>query len=43
VELQNRYLEALEALLDTQREVLESGLRLQQLTGLEFNAVASRP
>lgn len=43
VELQNSYLEALEALLDTQREALEAGLRLQQLTGLEFNAVQIVP
>lgn len=39
VELQNSYLDALEALLDTQREALESGLKLQQLTGLDFKAV----
>lgn len=39
VELQNSYLEAVEALLDTQREAIESGLRVQLLTGLDFNAV----
>jgi cobalt-zinc-cadmium efflux system outer membrane protein len=43
VELQNSYLDAVEALLDTQSEALEAGLRLQQLTGLEFNAVQSHP
>lgn len=36
VELQNSYLDAVEALLATQREALESGLKLQQLTGLDF-------
>ena len=36
VELQHSYLEAVESLLDTQRETLEAGLRLQQLTGLTF-------
>ena len=39
VEMQNSYLEAAEALLDTQREALEAGLKLQQITGLNFNAV----
>ena len=39
VELQNSYLDAVEALLDTQREALEAGLKLQQLTGLDFNPV----
>lgn len=39
VELQNSYLDALDALFSTQREALEAGLRLQQLTGLNFNAV----
>ncbi len=43
VELQHRYLDAVEALCDTQREALEAGLRLQQLTGLEFNAVQIVP
>jgi outer membrane protein, heavy metal efflux system len=38
VELQSSYLDAVEALLDTQREALEAGLKLQQLTGLDFNA-----
>jgi cobalt-zinc-cadmium efflux system outer membrane protein len=39
VELQNSYLDALDALFGTQREALEAGLKLQQLTGLNFNAV----
>jgi LPS export ABC transporter protein LptC len=37
VELQNSYLDAVEALLDTQSETLEAGLKLQQLTGLELD------
>lgn len=36
VELQNSYLDAVEALLDTQRETLEAGLKLQQLTGVNL-------
>jgi cobalt-zinc-cadmium efflux system outer membrane protein len=43
VELQNSYLDAVEALLDTQREALETGLKLQQLTGLDFKPVESTP
>lgn len=43
VELQNSYLDALEALLGTQREAMEAGLKLQQLTGLDFNAVQLIP
>ena len=43
VELQNSYLDAVEALLDTQREALEAGLKLQQLTGLNFNPVEITP
>lgn len=43
VELQTSYLEAVEALLNTQREALEAGLKLQQLTGLDFNAVEIEP
>lgn len=43
VELQNSYLEAVEALLDTKREALEAGLKLQLLTGLDFNAVRIVP
>ena len=39
VELQNSYLDAVEALLATQREAIEAGLKLQLLTGLDFNAV----
>lgn len=41
VELQNSYLEAVDALLSTQQEALEAGLKLQQLTGLNFNAVGT--
>jgi cobalt-zinc-cadmium efflux system outer membrane protein len=36
VELQNSYLDAVEALLATQREALEAGLKLQQLTGVDL-------
>lgn len=36
VELQSAYLDAVEALLDTQREALESALRLHLLTGLDL-------
>ncbi|MBC7368384.1 MAG: TolC family protein [Undibacterium sp.] len=43
VELQKAYLEAVGALLDTKREALEAGLRLQLLTGLNFNAVELAP
>jgi cobalt-zinc-cadmium efflux system outer membrane protein len=43
VELQNSYLEAVEALLDTQGEILAAGLRLQQLTGLDLNPVEVTP
>jgi len=43
VELQNSYLDAVEALLATRREALEAGLQLQLLTGVDFNAVEVRP
>ncbi len=43
VELQKAYLEAVEALLDTKREALEAGLKLQQLTGLDFKPVEIAP
>lgn len=43
VELQKSYLDAVEALLATQREALEAGLKLQQLTGLDFNPVETTP
>lgn len=43
VELQHSYLEAVEALLDTQKETIEAGLRLQQLTGLETSLVQISP
>jgi len=39
VALQTSYLDAVEALLATQQEALAAGLRLRQLTGLDFNAV----
>jgi cobalt-zinc-cadmium efflux system outer membrane protein len=39
VELQGAYLDAVEALLDTQREALDAGQQLQLLTGLDFNAI----
>lgn len=43
VEMQSAYLDAVEALLDTQQETMEAGLKLQQLTGLNFNAVELAP
>ena len=43
VELQTSYLEAVEALLETQADALAAGLRLQQLTGLELGPVATQP
>ena len=43
VELQKQYLEAVEALLDTQREALEAGQQLELLTGLDINAVRTNP
>lgn len=43
VELQTSYLDAVNALLDTQREALEAGLRLQQLTGLDFQPAGFAP
>jgi len=43
VELQTSYLDAVEALLDTQGEALAAGLKLQQLTGLDFNPVEIKP
>jgi cobalt-zinc-cadmium efflux system outer membrane protein len=43
VELQNAYLEAVEALLDTEREALEAGLRLEQLTALNLKLVEATP
>jgi len=43
VELQTSYLDAVEALLDTQSEALAAGLKLQQLTGLDFNPVEIKP
>ena len=43
LELQDSYLEAVEALLDTKRELLEVGQHLQLVTGLDFNAVEMKP
>lgn len=43
VELQNSYLEAVEAILETQKEAIEAGLRLQQLTGRDLNLVQLSP
>lgn len=43
VEMQNSYLEAVEALLETQGEALEAGLKLQQFTGLELNLIETLP
>ncbi len=43
VELQNSYLDAVEALLDTQSEILAAGLKVQQLTGVELNPVEIKP
>jgi cobalt-zinc-cadmium efflux system outer membrane protein len=43
VELQKSYLDAVEALLDTQSEALAAGLKLQQLTGLDLNPVELKP
>lgn len=43
VDLQNSYLDAVEALLETQSEALSAGLKLQQLTGLEMNPVEIKP
>jgi cobalt-zinc-cadmium efflux system outer membrane protein len=43
VELQNSYLDAVEALLATQREALEAGFRLRELTGLDFKVMEVSP
>jgi cobalt-zinc-cadmium efflux system outer membrane protein len=43
VELQKNYLEAVEALLDTEREALDAGQQLQLLSGLDFKAVQTKP
>lgn len=43
VDLQTAYLDAVEALLDTQREALEAALRLQLLTGLNLGATPATP
>jgi outer membrane protein, heavy metal efflux system len=43
VELQKQYLEAIEALLETQREALEAGQQLDLLTGLDIKAFPPSP
>ena len=43
VELQGAYLDAVEALIDTKREALESGQQIELLTGLDFKAVEIQP
>lgn len=43
IELQTAYLDAVDALNDTQRETLEAGLKLQELTGLDFSTAALAP
>lgn len=43
VELQKSYLEAIEALYETQQEALDAAGALQLLTGLKFNAVETQP
>ncbi len=42
VELQKQYLEAVEALWETQREALDAAQQLELLTGLNINAVQSK-
>lgn len=43
VELQNSYLEAIDALYETQHDALEAGGLLQLLTGIDFKAVEMQP
>jgi cobalt-zinc-cadmium efflux system outer membrane protein len=43
IELQNSYLDAVEALLNTKREALEAGQQIELLTGLNFAAVEAKP
>jgi cobalt-zinc-cadmium efflux system outer membrane protein len=43
VELQDSYLEAIEALYETQQEALEAAGALQLLTGIELSAVETQP
>lgn len=43
VDLQGAYLDAVESLLATQQDALDAGLRLQLLTGLDFQAVEVAP
>jgi cobalt-zinc-cadmium efflux system outer membrane protein len=43
VELQNSYLEAIDALHETQQEALEAAGALQLLTSLDIQAVGTQP
>jgi cobalt-zinc-cadmium efflux system outer membrane protein len=43
VELQKQYLEAVEALLDTKTEALESAQRLEVLTGISLSLASTNP
>lgn len=43
IELQNSYLDAIEALYETQQEALDAAGTLQFLTGLELDAVETQP
>ena len=43
VELQSSYLDAVEALLDTQAEALAAALELNQLTGLDLGRLGVTP
>ena len=43
IELQEKYLDALDAMLETKKEALEAGQQLEFLTGLGFEAVQIRP
>jgi len=43
IELQSAYVEAVEAMLDTQREALEARQQLELLTGLNIGAVEVKP
>ncbi|HEX2862508.1 MAG TPA: TolC family protein [Lacunisphaera sp.] len=43
IELQNAYLDAIEALLDTERDALVAGLNLELLAGRELNLVEAMP
>lgn len=43
LELQTSYLDAVAALLSTQREAIAAGLRLQEIAGVDFHAVSLAP